>query len=63
MTRYFKIGSNKIAENDSTSGKSIEEVQQLLASTYPEVRNATIRTKTEGEHTVVEFLPKPGRKG
>lgn len=63
LTRVFKTGTTRIVEDESMRGKSIEDVQALLSTQYPEVRNATVRSRTEGEYTVVEFLPQPGRKG
>ncbi len=60
---YYKTGSTKIAADDSMAGKTIEEAQAILALQYPEVKNATVRTRTEGDDTVVEFIPQPGRKG
>lgn len=44
---------------------SNEQVRDLLKTSYPEIANATIRERTEGENglRVVEFLPQPGRKG
>ncbi len=63
LTRVFKIGSTRIVENDTTRGKAADAVQSLLKAAYPEVANATIRERTEGEYQVVEFLPQPGRKG
>lgn len=63
MPRVFKTGSTTIVEDESMAGQSIEAVQTTLANTYPEVRNATVRTREEGENTIVEFLPQPGRKG
>ena len=63
MTRIFKVGTAKIVEDESMQGLSIEEVRDRLKPMYPEVAEATIREKTEGETTFVEFLPRPGRKG
>ena len=63
MTRIFKIGSTKIIEDESTQGLSIDEIRSRLRNTYPEVAQATVREKTKGGVTYVEFLPKPGRKG
>ena len=62
-TRVFKIGTTRIVENDTTRGKSAADVQALLKAAYPEVANATVRERVEGEYQVVEFLPQPGRKG
>jgi hypothetical protein len=42
---------------------TINEVKARLKSSFPEVAQATVREKTEGEVTYVEFLPRPGRKG
>ena len=63
MTRIFKIGSVKITEDSSMAGLSLDEIRERLKPMYPEVAEATIREKTEGETTFVEFLPRPGRKG
>ena len=62
-TRVFKIGSTRIVEDESMAVLSIEAVQASLAGQYPEVKNATVRERTEGDLRVVEFLPQPGRKG
>jgi len=62
-TRVFKIGTARIPENDTTRGKSAAEVQGLLQAAYPEVANATVRERVEGEYQIVEYLPQPGRKG
>ena len=63
MTRVFRIGSTTIVEDETMRDRSIEEVQALLRPAHPEVAHATIRTRQDGETTVVEFLPQPGRKG
>ena len=62
--RIFKIGTTVIREDDSLAGKTIEEIKDILKRTYPEVAHATVRERTldDGTH-VIEFLPKPGRKG
>jgi hypothetical protein len=65
MTRIFKIGSVKIAEDSSLAGLNLDEVREYLKPMYPEVAEATIREKTDAETgvTFVEFLARPGRKG
>jgi hypothetical protein len=63
MTRIFKVGTTKIVEDESMQGLSVEEIRDRLKPMYPEVAEATIREKMEGETTFVEFLPRPGRKG
>ncbi len=63
MARIFKVGSVKIAEDPSMQDLTNEEVRAALKTQYPEVAEAAIREKTEGETTFVEFLPRPGRKG
>lgn len=63
MTRIFKIGSTKIVEDESLQGLDLDEIRQRLKGTFPEVAQATVRERTEGEVTYIEFLPKPGRKG
>jgi hypothetical protein len=65
MTRIFKIGSTKIAEDESMAGLSLDEIRERLKSMYPEVAEATVREKEDAETdvTFVEFLARPGRKG
>lgn len=61
--RIFKTGATRIVEDESTRGLSAEQVRDVLKRRYPEVANATIRERDEDGQAVVEFLPKPGRKG
>ena len=63
QTRVFKIGSVRIVEDESMAGKPSNEVQRLLAPLYPQIENATVRERTEGDTTYVEFIPRAGRKG
>lgn len=60
MTYFAKIGTKKIQLDNITDP---QDAQKVLAFQYPEVENAEVRTKTEGEHTIFEFIPRPGRKG
>ena len=62
--RIFKIGATTIVEDDSLTGKSVDEVKDILKRTYPEVAHATVRERTLDDGTqVVEWLAQPGRKG
>lgn len=62
--RVFKIGSTQIEDSDSTRGKSIDEAKAILKLAYPEIANSSHTAKqTEDGTLLVEFLPKPGRKG
>ena len=63
MARIFKIGSTKIVEDASMEGLDNESIREKLKAMYPEVAEATIREKTEGDTTFVEIWAKPGRKG
>lgn len=63
VQRVFKIGSVRIPENDTTAGKTVDQVKALLKAAYPEVANATPREHTADGVHLVEFLPQPGRKG
>lgn len=63
ITRVFKTGATLITESPDMRGLTVEQVKQLLKSSYPEVAHATIRERTEGETLVIEFLPQVGRKG
>jgi len=62
-TRVFKIGSVRIVEDPSMVGKTPKEIQKLLAPLYPQVENATVRERTEGDIHITEFIQQPGRKG
>ena len=62
--RIFKIGATTIVEDDSLTGKTLDEVKDILKRTYPEVAHATVRERTLDDGTqVVEWLAQPGRKG
>ncbi len=63
LKRVFKIGAVRVLEDDSTALLSNEQVRDLLKGTYPEVANATIRERIEGDTKIVDFLAQPGRKG
>ncbi|MEP7287898.1 MAG: hypothetical protein ABI947_19275 [Chloroflexota bacterium] len=59
----FKIGANRIVADEATAKLSPEQARTFLKATYPEVVNATVRERIEGDTKIVEFLPQPGRKG
>jgi len=62
--RIFKIGSTIIAEDASTTGKSPEEIREILKYQFPEAANATINLSTNDDgQQIVSYLVKPGRKG
>lgn len=64
QSRIFKIGTTRIVEDASMRHRSHEQVRDLLKRTYPEVAHATIRERAlDDGTTLIEFLPKPGRKG
>jgi len=63
LPRIFKIGSNRVVEDDSMKGMSNKQVQETLAFQYPEVANATIHTTEKDGKLFVEFLAQPGKKG
>lgn len=64
MSRIFKTGATRIVEDESMANLSNEEVRAILQRSYPEVAHATIRERTlEDGTTLVEFLPRAGRKG
>ena len=61
---FAQIGTKKIViDGADPDNIDIEAIRDDLAFTHPEVKNAEVRTKTEGEDTVVEFLAKVGHKG
>ena len=59
----FKVGANRIVADETTARLTHEQVRTFLKATYPEVVNATIRDRVEGDTRFLEFLPQPGRKG
>jgi PRTRC genetic system protein C len=63
LQRIFKIGGNRIVEDNATAQLTNEQVRAVLKAAYPEVANASIRERIDGAFQVVEFLPQPGRKG
>jgi len=63
ITRVFKIGSVRIVEDESMRGKDVKTIQKLLAPLYPQVENATVRERTEGDTQVIDFIQQAGRKG
>ncbi len=61
--RIFKIGTIRIVADDAMRDLSHDEVRQMLQTTYPQVAHATVRETTTEDTILVEFVPKPGRKG
>ena len=62
--RSFKIGATTISEDESLAGRSLDEIKDILKHSYPEVAHSTVNTCTSEDGTqIIEFLPKPGRKG
>lgn len=62
--RIFKIGTVRIAEDDSTRNMSIEEVRNMLKGQYPEVSAAKhSERKAEDGKLIIEFAAQPGRRG
>ena len=47
--RIFKIGATTIVEDDSLTGKTLDEVKDILKRSYPEVAHATVRERTLDE--------------
>jgi len=61
--RVFKTGSTLITESPEMRGLTIDQIKQLLKTTYPEIAHATVRERVEGETLIVELLPIAYRKG
>ena len=59
----FKIGANRIVADKTTAKLTNEQARTFLKASYPEVVNATIRERIDGDTKILEFLPQPGRKG
>lgn len=64
-TRVFVIGGVRLMEEASMAGKTNADIQQMLKPLYPQVENATLRERLDEASglTIVEFIPRPGRKG
>lgn len=64
-TRVFQIGGVRLVEEASMKGKTNAEIQQMLKPLYPQVENATLRERFDEASglTLIEFIPRPGRKG
>jgi hypothetical protein len=63
LARVFKTGATVITESSDMRGLEVEQIRQLLKTTYPEVAHATVRERVDGDTLIVEFLPQAGRKG
>ncbi len=63
LQRVFKTGATLITEAPDMQGLTVEQVKQLLKSSYPEVAHATVRERVDGDTLIIEFLPMAGRKG
>lgn len=65
QNRVFVIGGVRLTEDASMLGKSTAEIQKMLRPLYPQVENATVRERTDEASgmTIIEWIPKPGRKG
>ncbi len=61
--RVFKIGATRIVEDEATAQLGNEAVRALLRTVYPEVANALIRERVDGDVRLLEFLAQPGIKG
>ena len=63
-SRIFKVGTVRIVEDETMRDLSLDQVKEVLKSSYPEVTHATTREMVgEDGITLIEFLPQPGRKG
>ena len=61
--KVFKIGTVTVVADGSLANLTNDAARDLLKTQYPEVAHATIRERHEDGMHIVEFLPKPGRKG
>ncbi len=61
--RVFKIGATRIVEDEATAQLGNEAIRALLRTVYPEVANALIRERVDGDVRLLEFLAQPGIKG
>lgn len=61
--RVFVIGATRIVEDETMTGRSNEEVREILKHTYPEVAHAAIREQEQDGIRVISFASQPGRKG
>lgn len=58
------IGSNHIDIDESMASADPEAIRQMLLAAHPEIKRADIYAKRKNDGTrIIEFRPKPGRKG
>ncbi len=63
-SRIFQIGTTTITEDNSTRDQTPQQVKAILQRAFPEIANAEIRETTRDDGTpVIQFVPRPGRKG
>jgi|GEM_PF-5994863 hypothetical protein len=63
LQRIFVIGSTRIVEDERLMNLTNDEAKTMLSFAHPEIENANMTTRVDGDNLVVEFLTKPGRKG
>ncbi len=59
----IKIGTTQFTADSSLENLSHDELRTHLRSMYPEVIDAIPRETQQDGHTLLEYLPRPGRKG
>jgi hypothetical protein len=63
MMTIVRINNKRVALDDSLQTASVEAIKENLQIQYPEIQNAMMRVRTEGETRIVEFVPQAGKKG
>lgn len=61
MARIFIVDQREFPDPDPTL--SVEQVQEMMASFFPELANATHTERERGEDTLYEFQRRVGTKG
>lgn len=62
-SRVVKIGTTKVPVAPSMLNLSIDELRNNLKAQYPEVAEAQYKAVVQDGVQLIEFLPRPGRKG
>ena len=62
-SRVIDIGGTKLTLDESLSGKSLEELKKVLATTMPELKTGTVTETAQGGVSTITVKAKAGRKG
>ena len=62
-SRVIDIGGTKLTLDESLSGKTLDELTKVLATTMPELKTGTVTETAQGGVSTISVKAKAGRKG